>query len=93
MDVLIIADGSGASRDSDTEVSKVNSLLLAKELEGLKQAMSHVIDTPTDEKNMGLVLQEITICATITATGKIAILGFGANMTGSGSMTLKFVRG
>jgi hypothetical protein len=82
-------DGSGRIRN--VGVSTASAEVIGDSLASLTNAISqsfHNIKAVGD-----YILDEVTVSAEISASGKIAILGTGAEVSGKGGIELKFRRG
>lgn len=68
--------------DADALGDRLNTLLVAFG-ESLKRAPASIAD---------FQLAEVTVAIEVTASGKVALLGTGAEMAGKGGLTLKLAR-
>lgn len=74
----------------------VNAGKLKSQMQELVSTVNDLFDTaqpkPIVESVHGLQLEEITLSVQVDAKGELSILGTGAEIGGSGGITLKFAR-
>jgi hypothetical protein len=81
-------DGSG--RLKNVAVSTANAEVIGESLANLSDALSQTFQ---HIKAVGdYTLDEVTVSVEISASGKVAILGTGAEVSGKGGVQLKFRR-